>query len=213
MARFRQHGFTLIELLIVIGIVGLLASLLMPALQRAKEKAKVVKVKVELQGLGLALQMYADDHRGALPPVRVNCNTDMFAHWCQLPTELADQRYLPRGSESGREANMEDPFDPGHTYKYAAPGPQLVNGDPGSDFGLWVPGTFPRLDGTNGAFHTNPKTSPVRWVVWSLGPKPQSARSLNSRAPMGEATWYRRTGDSGVIVRYANREGVQFSSP
>lgn len=206
-------AFTLIELLVVIAIIALLAALMLPALSRAKEKAKVVKVHFELYGIGLALQMYADDQEGRLPPVRVNCNTDMSEHWCQLPTELANERYLPHGSQVGREANMEDPFDPGHTYKYAAPGPQLFNGDPTGDYALWVPTNFPNLDSDFGRFYSKPTESPVRWALWSLGPKPKSAKSQSSHAPMSEKTWYKRGGGDGVIMRYATRDGLQFKSP
>jgi len=206
-------AFTLIELLVVMAIIALLASLLLPTFARAKEKAKVAKVHVELYGIGLALQMYADDHDGQLPPVRVNCNSDLSEHWCQLPVELAKERYLPGNQAGGREANMEDPFDPGHTYKYAAPGPQLFNGDPSGNYALWVPTNFPNLDSDFGRFYSNPSESPVRWALWSLGPKPKSAKSQSSHAPMSEKTWYKRGGGDGVIVRYATRDGIQFKSP
>jgi hypothetical protein len=53
----------------------------------------------------------------------------------------------------------------------------------------------------------------VRWAVWSLGPRPKSAKSQSSHAPVSELTWYKRTGDDGVIVRFATHEGVQFKSP
>lgn len=206
-------GFTLVELLVVIALIGLLASLLFPALARAREKARVIKVHAELYGIGLALQMYSDDHAGRVPPVRVNCNSDLASHWCQLPVELAQQRYLPRSLAPGREAHLEDPFARGHTYKYAAPGPQLLNGDPVGDYELWVPDDFPTLESTAGTYHRNPQTSPVRWVVWSLGPQPTSPKSLSPHAPMSAKTWYRRTGDSGVIVRFADRDGLQRKSP
>jgi prepilin-type N-terminal cleavage/methylation domain-containing protein len=206
-------AFTLIELLVVIAIIAVLAALLLPALSRAKEKAKVAKVHGELYGIGLALQMYGDDHEGRLPPVRVNCNSDLSEHWCQLPTELADERYLPRSADGGREANLEDPFDPGHTYKYATPGPQLFNGDPQGNYALWVPTNFPNLDSDFGKFYSSRTESPVRWAVWSLGPKPKSAKAQSSHAPLSSRTWYRRAGGDGVIVRYATREGIQFKSP
>jgi len=208
-----RWGFTLIELLVVIAIIAILAALLLPALARAREKAKVTRVEAELYGIGLALQMYADDHAHQLPPVRVNCNGDLLMHWCQLPVELADLRYLPRSSDAGREANMEDLFNPGHTYKYAAPGPELLNGTPAGNYALWVPTNFPNLAGNAGKFYSDPKTTPVRWVVWSMGPKPDSAKSQGRFAPMSSDTWYRRTGDTGVIVRYADREWRQFKSP
>lgn len=206
-------GFTLIELLVVTAIISLLAGLLLPVLARAKEKAKVAKIHAELYGVGLALQMYADEHDGRVPPVRINCNSDLAEHWCQLPPELAAMQYLPRGLDAGREANLEDPFHPGYTYKYAAPGPQLLNGQPAGNYALWVPTNFPDMSGTSGKYYTDPKTSPVRWVVWSLGPKPRSKKSLSSYAPLSSDTWYRRAGDSGVIVRFATRDGFQLKSP
>ncbi len=206
-------GFTLIELLVVIAVIAVLASLGFPALARAKEKARVTKVHAELYGIGLALQMYGDDHGGRVPPVRVNCNSNLAAHWCQLPVELSDQRYLPRHRQPGREADLEDPFDRGHTYKYAAPGPQRLNDDPVGNFELWVPRSFPDLAGDEGDYHGDPATSPVRWVVWSQGPRPDSAKSRSSRAPMSAKTWYRRAGDTGVIVRFADSDGLQTRSP
>jgi prepilin-type N-terminal cleavage/methylation domain-containing protein len=211
--RTAGAGFTLIELLVVIAIIGILASLLLPALARAKEKAKVIKVHSELYGIGLALEMYAMDNEGLVPPVRVNCNSDLASHWCQLPVELANGGYLPKSSQGGREANLEDPFNPGHTYKYAAPGPQFLNNDPVGNYSIWVPDSYPDLNGSTGKYYDNPKTSPIRWAVWSLGPKPTSKKSQSTRAPVSKQTWYMKTGDSGVIVRLATREGFQIKSP
>ena len=206
-------GWTLVELLVVLGIVGLLAGLLLPALSRAREKALVTRVHVELNAIGLALEMYAEDQEGRLPPVRVNCNSDLASHWCQFPIELAQLGYLPRGSQPGREANMEDLFNRGHTYKYAAPGPQLLNGSPGGDYALWVPEDFPENRSSRGRYHSDPRTAPVRWVIWSLGPRPGSLESQHSYGPLAAASWYRKIGGGGLLVRYADRWGVQYKSP
>jgi type II secretory pathway pseudopilin PulG len=212
--RPPAHGaFTLVELLVVIGMVTILAGLLLPALARAKERAKVVKVHAELYGVGLALEMYADDHGGELPPVRVNCNSDLSAHWCQFPVELAEEGYLPRSAEPGMEARLEDAFNPGHTYKYAAPGPQILNNTPGGDYRLWVPDDFPVGATDAGRYYSTRAASPVRWVVWSMGPRPNSERSQHSRAPIASRSWYRRVGDGGVIARMATRDGIQLKTP
>ena len=206
-------AFTLVELLVVIAIIGILAALLLPALARAKEKAKVTQVRGELYGIGLALEMYSEDHANNLPPVRVNCNSDLSSHWCELPIELANERYLPHSNQGGLEADLEDVFNPGHTYKYAAPGPQLLNGAAAGNYSLWVPTNAPTDMASGGKYFTDPKISPVPWVVWSLGPQPNSPKSLGTYAPLSSDDWYRRTGDGGVIVRFADRSGTQFTSP
>jgi len=204
-------AFSLIELLVVIAIIGILAALLLPALARAKEKSKVARVRVELNGIGLAFEMYAMDYGTKLPPVRVNCNSSLMEHWCELPVELANEHYLPHSTQGGLEADMEDIFNPGHTYKYAAPGPQLLNGAPTANYSLWMPTNAPLDMGGGGKYFTDAKASPVRWVIWSLGPQPNSARSQNAYAPLTSDSWY-RTGQGGVIARFADRNGTQFNS-
>lgn len=65
-------GFTLIELLVVIVIIAILASLLLPALSRAKGKAHSAACQNHLRQLQLAWRMYTDDHDGHLPLNRMD---------------------------------------------------------------------------------------------------------------------------------------------
>lgn len=63
----KRQGFTLVELLVVIGVVALLISLLLPALNKARESAKQIKCASNLRQLYLASSMYAAEFQGFIP--------------------------------------------------------------------------------------------------------------------------------------------------
>ncbi|MFZ0829401.1 MAG: prepilin-type N-terminal cleavage/methylation domain-containing protein [Verrucomicrobiia bacterium] len=70
--RFKpDRGFTLIELLVVIAIIGILASILLPALAMAKAKAQQIACVSNLKQWGLAQNMYVDDNNQTLPDTKI----------------------------------------------------------------------------------------------------------------------------------------------
>ncbi len=85
----NKKFFTLIELLVVIAIIAILASMLLPALNQAREKAKSIKCTANLKQLELATINYADDYDGYFNPRKIRISGDRY--YMQY---LSDLKYL-----------------------------------------------------------------------------------------------------------------------
>ncbi|MDA3960383.1 MAG: DUF1559 domain-containing protein [Planctomycetota bacterium] len=87
-----RSGFTLIELLVVISIIAVLAALLIPAVGMAREAARATQCMSNLRQVGMAMQGYADDWEGLLPPQGIRDASARTLHWQSLLVDyITDQ--------------------------------------------------------------------------------------------------------------------------
>jgi prepilin-type N-terminal cleavage/methylation domain-containing protein len=95
-ARSHQaRGFTLVELLVVIGIIAVLLSILLPTMSRARDTARFTQCRSNLNQIGIAVRMYANDYKDRWPGA-----TTWGGHI--TPADIADQKEFAQARGNGQ---------------------------------------------------------------------------------------------------------------
>ena len=195
--RFARRGFTLIEILVVIGIIGVLLALLLPGLERAREKANTVRCASNLSQIGVALTIYEQENHGLFPrgvwvpgaPIVVGTNgaaLDPFGAGGPGPNDVTANAFVLIRAEKLPTSIFADPYTDEIQFS-----PDTADPSKRSNFTDWhlnfafsFADPYPDLNAVHGGYKVDGKL-PAAFVV-AADRNPGTGAGNNSRNHEGE---------------------------
>lgn len=176
MQKKRKNAFTLIELLVVIAIIGLLLSVVLPGLRKAKEKAQQVVCLSNLRQWGVLFTLYTQDYDGDMP-IGWNGGTMWMTELMAYYDGADDLRMCPSVKKFLSEIPDWDDSSQGNDLTLAAWG---IYGDEGFEDGV-VP--YWGKDGQFGSYGVN---------AWALNPLDEGVDGTYDTDPEWKPLYFRK---------------------
>src|SRR6266446_4723737 len=116
MVQARRRAFTLIEILVVIGIIGILIALALPAIQRVRDSAARVQCSNNLKQIGLGLHQYHDVNKAFPPGMRWQKGRDpqRLASWLSQILPYVEQQALWTATQNAYRQSPSPRNNPPH---------------------------------------------------------------------------------------------------